>query len=620
MRTAKNRIFEVGGRFALDFDTDNNAAFVGVFDRAVKYICENQLYSRSLWRKFALQYSFSPDNGGSWKGEYWGKMMRGACFICNYTKDEKLYAILKDSVADLLRYQDGRGRFSTYSPDREFTGWDVWCRKYVMLGMFYFYEICDDGALRERIRNATCRHADYIVEKLGNKEGQTLIRDTSASWLGANSMSVLEPFVKLYNITNERKYLDFAAEIVREGCETKTCIFKCAEEDALRLCDYPENKAYETMSCFEGLAEYYCATGEEKYKKAFVNFGERLIKEEITIIGSCGCTHELFDNSVKTQVNDGYTGIMQETCVSVTLMKTLGMLLRITGDVKYADCIERTFFNAYLGSLNTHRCAYVIPASEDLPEISGVMPFDSYAPLRAGVRGAATGGLNILYDGTFYGCCACIGSLGAGYIPRIAAMTYEGGILLNLYLPGSISAHSPSGRRIGFEIKGNYPYEPAVRIKIAAETAEVFALDLRIPQWSGKTTVKINGRSEQAGPGRYSREREWKDGDVIEIAFTADVRAELPEKECETAFVAYRYGCIVLAADERLGHDVNKRIKPLVGEGGTVDARMCTCAEVGDSILCFEVKTRDGAIKLIDYSSAGKDHGKPMAAWLPIGE
>ena len=74
------------------------------------------------------------------------------------------------------------------------------------------------------------------------------------------------------------------------------------------------------------------------------------------------------------------------------------------------------------------------------------------------------------------------------------------------------------------------------------------------------------------------------------------------------------------AADERLGHDFKKRIKPLVNEDGTVDARMCTCAEVEDCILCFEVKTGDGAMKLIDYSSAGKDHGKLMAAWLPADE
>ena len=619
MKTAENKIFE-SGKFALDFDTDNNAAFIGVFERAVKFICENQLYKKSLWRKFALQYSFCPDSEGLWRCEYWGKMMRGACFVCNYTKDEKLYGILKESVIDLLQYQDELGRFSTYPVNREFFGWDVWGRKYVMLGMFYFYEICDDEELREKIKTAMCRHADYIVSKLGSGDGKMLVRDSSAAWLGANAMSILEPFVKLYNLTKEQKYLDFAAEIVREGYETETCIFKCAEEDTLRLCDYPENKAYETMSCFEGLAEYYCATGEERYKKAFVNFGQRLIKEEITVIGSCGCTHELFDNSAKTQVNDKYTGIMQETCVSVTLIKTLGMLLRITGDVRYADYIERTFFNAYLGSLNTHHCAYVVPKNENRPAISGVMPFDSYAPLRAGVRGKATGGCNILYDGTFYGCCACIGSLGAGYIPRMAAMTFYNGILLNMYLPGYISAHSPKGQRIGFDIKGNYPYEAAVKIKISAEKPEVFALDLRIPHWSRKTTVKINGKSEQVKSGRYSTEHEWKDGDVVEIDFTVEVTAELPEKECDTAYVAYRYGCIVLAADERMGVDANKPVKPLVNEDGTVPARMCTCAEVLDNILCFEVKTKDGAIKLIDYSSAGKDHGKLMAAWLPVEE
>ena len=619
MKTAENTIFE-SGKFALDFDTDNNAKFTGIFDGAVRYICENQLYDISLWRKFAYQYSFSSDNGGYWKCEYWGKMMRGACFICNYTKDERLYNILKDSVIDLLRYQDEHGRFSTYSTDQEFTGWDVWGRKYVMLGMFCFYEICDDDELRDKIKTAMRRHADYIVSKLGNKEGQILVRDSSTAWLGANAMSILEPFVKLYNLTKEQKYLDFAAEIVREGYETETCIFKCAEENKLRLCDYPENKAYETMSCFEGLAEYYCVTGEQHYKKAFVNFGERLIEEEITIIGCCGCTHEIFDNSVKTQVNDKYDGIMQETCVSVTLIKTLGMLLRITGNVKYADFIERTFFNAYLGSLNTHHCVYVIPKTESRPTISGVMPFDSYSPLRSNARGKVTGGCNIMSDGTFYGCCACIGSLGAGYIPRIAVMTYDRGILLNMYLPGYISVHSPSGQRIGFDIKGNYPYESAVRITVSAERAEVFALDLRIPRWSRKTTVAVNGKSEQARSGRYSMEREWKNGDVIEIDFSVEVTAELPEKECNTAYVAYRYGCVVLAVDERMGVDASKPIRPLVNPDGTVEASLYTCAEAADNVLCFEVKTKDGAIKLIDYSSAGKDYGKEMAAWLPIAK
>ena len=116
------------------------------------------------------------------------------------------------------------------------------------------------------------------------------------------------------------------------------------------------------------------------------------------------------------------------------------------------------------------------------------------------------------------------------------------------------------------------------------------------------------------------QEREWKNGDVIEIDFSVEVTAELPEKECNTAYVAYRYGCVVLAADERMGVDASKPIRPLVNPDGTVEASLYTCAEVADNVLCFEVKTKDGAIKLIDYSSAGKDYGKEMAAWLPIAK
>ena len=55
---------------------------------------------------------------------------------------------------------------------------------------------------------------------------------------------------------------------------------------------YPVTKAYEMMSCFEGLLEYYRETGIEKYKQAVINFADMVLESDFTIIGSCGCTHE----------------------------------------------------------------------------------------------------------------------------------------------------------------------------------------------------------------------------------------------------------------------------------------------------------------------------------------
>ena len=615
MRTAENRIFE-SNRYALDFVSGNNAHFTGVFDSAVRYILENQLLDRELWARFVRQYTYAADRDGGWKCEYWGKMMRGACFICSYTMDAELYAVLEETVRDMLNAQDALGRFSTYPADAEFRSWDMWGRKYILLGFLYFYEICDDEALRAQILTALCRHADYICARVGRGEGKVMVCETSGAWLGVNSMSILEPFVKLYRITHEQRYLDFAAEIVREGYEEIPCIFRLAEEDKLNPFEYPENKAYETMSCFDGLAEYYTLTGDERYRKAVINFGRRVLETDVTVIGSCGCTHELFDHSAAHQVDDARQGIMQETCVTVTLIKLCGQLLRLTGDMRYMECIETAFFNAYLGALNTHHCPYTVPGNDVRPAITMVMPFDSYAPLRAGMRGQVTGGCNVMADGTFYGCCACIASAGAGYLPKVAVLTFIEGILLTTYLPGRISAPTPGGQTVTFTCAGNYPYESHTAITLEMDYPETFALDLRLPAWSRETAVRINGESCATEGDRLRVTRRWQSGDTVTLDFDVKVYPILPEKTFGRPYVAFRYGVSVLAADERLGTDFAAPVLPVLNTDGSVSASPAAFDAVPDAVLGFNVQTESGVLPLIDYASAGKDYGKRMAAWL----
>ena len=71
------------------------ALFGGVFERAVDFICREQLMNVELWREFVHQFTFCPDDENrGWRCEYWGKMMRGATFTYTYTRNEKLYKIL----------------------------------------------------------------------------------------------------------------------------------------------------------------------------------------------------------------------------------------------------------------------------------------------------------------------------------------------------------------------------------------------------------------------------------------------------------------------------------------------------------------------------------------------
>ena len=330
---------------ALFADYSNEYSYTGIIDKSFKFIEDFQLINPVLWERFVRQFrEEDADYEGGWRGEYWGKMMRGAAFVYSYTKNPELYAVLEKTVIDMMesaRESEG-GRISSYGISHEFCHWDIWSRKYVLLGMQYFYEICPDAALRERLVASMKTQLDCIMEKIGPRsEGKKPITKASHHWRGLNSSSLLEPVVRLYSLTKEEKYLAFAKYIVDEGGTEVENIFELAYNNDFAPYQYPITKAYEMTSCFEGLLEYYRITKNERYKTALINYADRILETDFTVIGCCGCTHELFDNSTVRQANTTNDFVMQETCVTVTLMKACYQALSLTGDAKYADIIER---------------------------------------------------------------------------------------------------------------------------------------------------------------------------------------------------------------------------------------------------------------------------------------
>ena len=276
----------------------------GVIEDAMRFVSDFDINRPELWKRFVRQFRGTPDDHDyGWRCEYWGKMMRGSCFVYQYTKDETLHQILTDTVKDMLTCIDADGRISTYSVEKEFTGWDLWGRKYVLLGMQYYLEICRDKGLAKEITANMCKQMDYIISKIGKEEGKKDITAATNHWRGLNSCSILEPVVKLYNITGEKRYLDFAGYIVGTGATSVVNIFELAYENKFYPYQYPVTKAYEMISCFEGLLEYYKITGVDWHRQAIINFADRILESDFTIIGCSGCTHELFDHSTVRQAN-----------------------------------------------------------------------------------------------------------------------------------------------------------------------------------------------------------------------------------------------------------------------------------------------------------------------------
>ena len=625
--------------------------YFGPAAEAAQFFEREQLTDRTLWKSFVDQFREQPDGlNMGWRGEFWGKMMRGAATVFEYTKSRELYEVMTETVLDMLTVAEEDGRVSSFSRDTEFDAWDIWCRKYVFLGMEYYYEICDDEALKTKILRFLSRAADCILEKIGNGEGKKPITKASRSWLGINSSSVLEPMVRLYRLVGDRRYLDFATYIVENGGADGINVFQKAYENEVYPYQYGVSKAYEMMSCFEGLLEYYRVTGIEKYKIAAVNFGRAVIQSDITVIGTSGCTHELFDHSRERQTVP-YEGIMQETCVTVTWMKYCNQLLLLTGESLFADCMEISFYNAYLGALNTQKrdCPYIrekFIQKMNYPRVEHVfLPVDSYSPLRSGKRGQKVGGTQIFSDLRYYGCCTAIAAAGVGVYLSSAVLRDEEGLVLNFYESGRVQAEW-DGVPVQIEIQTEYPKKGEIRILVRAEEKVKFTLKLRVPGWSEFTTVKTS--QQNRFKNHYACvEGKWTGETAITLSLDMSLRETLPEQwesdviytdmsnlspgshvaramkvehdPCNDAFVSISRGPITLCADSGMGK-ASDSVFEFAKKDGKIVYRLAESLESKGKekpMVDCEFESESGEkFHLIDYASAGRDWNTEIAAWL----
>lgn len=584
----------MNGQF--DYLGNGAASYTGKENEAVSFVIDRQLSDEAIWKKFTDAFAVRQDSADhGWRGEYFGKMMRGACLTYRYRSDETLYRILENTVIALLEKQEPNGRISSYLVENELSGWDMWCRKYVLVGCLYFYGICKDDALKERILSAMRAHVDYILARVG-AEKKPIVK-TSEIYGGMNSCTILEPIVALYQLTKEARYLAFAEYIISVGgCESGSLI------DLVNQGKYPytfpEVKAYEMMSFFEGVLAYYEATGKRDYLETVEKFVKAVKESDITVIGCAGCTHELFDHSAVKQTEEAKNdAIMQETCVTVTWMRLNDRLLRLTGNAVYAENIERSAYNALYGSLNiAGNDQYCV---EKRAMIAG-LPFDSYSPLVNQKRGIGIGGYKEFADGGYYGCCGCIGAAGIALFPLCGVQSAADGFVLNEYLKGDIRCETADGKYVSFAISESAVESGSAKITVSLSAPSVFSLRLRIPEWSNSATVSVNGKVERVSVGYHTVAREWADGDRVEVCLNPELKSEtLNGKQ------SFRYGAFVLARDEQKeSGDITKPFLPLVRDGKLVYDLLTP--QAGESVR-LTLTTVDGEkVLLTDYASCGK--------------
>ena len=623
---------------------------------------------------------------GWWQTEFWGKWMHSSVAYLRYATDEKLKiengksriaeelcSKIERGIDRMLASQEPSGYIGNYPDElRMGEGWDVWGVKYTLMGLMHYYDWkcriengecrIDGGSCSSagRVLDAAKRLCDYVIGEIGpnGKRGRELWQ--TGNWSGYASSSILEPVVWLYKRVcardgkdAARKYLDFAAYIV-EGmtkpekgprlidlalkgvsvADRNEPDFKSGGEWAY-VCKHGRSKAYEMMSCYQGLLDYVEVVkkvGENssssraeqfhsptptqnsnsslqlqletptKLLQAAVMTAEDIVKEEINLAGGCASSEAWFHGARKQHLP--YIRL-QETCVTTTWMRFCEKMLSVTDDPKWADQLERTFYNAYLAAMKS-----------DGSEFAG------YTPL----SGNRYHGQHHCYMHT--DCCTANGPRGFLCFLKKMFEVRDGVATFNFYSSALVKGELPGGRKVAFDMYSLYPRTDYVRI--VSHTEGAAPVRLRIPAWSANTEVMLNGKALYGvAAGRYfTIDRDWKLGDIVELKFDMPVVAHTLDHN-----VAFTRGPVLLARDSRFGDgDMTEPFRRGIKDGEIVPTFAAVRTPSDDIWMAFSATLPIGShhenpeaslpttVFFCDYASAGNAWQRDnfYRTWFPV--
>ncbi len=262
----------------------------------------------------------------------------------------------------------------------------------------------------------------------------------------------------------------------------------------------------------QGLKEpvvYYQQNPDQKYVEA--------VKEGLASLRDVhGFVNGMYGGDEALHGNDPTQG--SELCSAVEMMYSFENILPITGDVYFADYLEKVAYN-------------VLPTQHDdqfmrkqyFQQVNQVLITDEYRNFNCDGFGRTVFGVT-----TGYPCC--VSNMHQGWPKLVQSLFYatrDGGVAAMVYAASEARVKVKGGKEIRLVEKTNYPFEDEISFEFQTNGAELnFPFHLRIPGWCENPIITING---QAGPEGEAGsmailERTWKDGDRVTLKLPMDVR------------------------------------------------------------------------------------------------
>lgn len=305
--------------------------------------------------------------------------------------------------------------------------------------------------------------------------------------------------VKLYQTTQEQKYLDFAYWLLEErghghgtmGDEGKWNPVYYQDIVPVRQLTDISGHAVRCMYLYCGMADVAALKNDTGYIAAMDRLWDDVVHRNMYITGGIGSSrdNEGFTEDYDLPNLDAYC----ETCASVGMVLWNQRMNQLTGDSKYIDVLERSLYNGALAgiSLGGDRFFYVNPL-----ESKG----DHHRQ-------------------EWYGCACCPSQL-SRFLPSIGNYIYassDDALWVNLYI-GNTGQIRIGETDILLTQETDYPWDGSVKLTISTSQPLEKEIRLRIPDWCKTYDLSINGKRINVPKEKgYAVIKDWKSQDVIAL-------------------------------------------------------------------------------------------------------
>ena len=329
--------------------------------------------------------------------------------------------------------------------------------------------------------------ADYIMKTFpANERGEHIIP------AGTSIAGITEGFEELYRVTGDAKYLEFAKNLQYEPHWYYLKPFDAWEKNISEASYH----VYVMLSHMYPDTELYRLIGGEDYLKKSLWMKQELLERGRGGLLVTGSTSE----GEFFTYNQKGSGSVEESCVTAYFLRWIDSLMRLEGDLRYGDIMERTIYNALFGA-----------QSPDGRHICYFTPF--------------TGKRNFQTIDTF--CCNGNYRRAVAELPqKVYYRSQDGGITLNLFTP-SDKTFDVNGKTVGIKEETDYPNSGEVKLTFTCSEPVEFAFRFRTPRWAEKIACALGNAPcaiNKTQLGYAEIKRLWKSGDVLTISMPMNWR------------------------------------------------------------------------------------------------